>query len=192
MSTATRTAPDLNGKLADAAAQAEQLRTELNTAEADLAQALERQDYPAAESAKERTEAAWPHLALAEATRTALTAALHALDAHRRDAQAAASQLARDEAAQQAANSSRAAEQEARENSERHLAEALAGIEAVRGSLTLAKLADQQGYAARQTAAQALADLNGTAAGPVVAPSWAGARIDRSELLTAILRGRDL
>jgi chromosome segregation ATPase len=191
--TPTRTAPDLNGRLVDARAETQALRTELNAAEADLAQALERGDYLDAESAKGRVQAVRPHLALAEATENALTGALHALDAHRRDEQAAAQRQAREEAAQQALNEAMAAEAEARETSERHLAEALAGVDAVRGSLTLAKQAEQQGNAARHAAAQARADLDGTSQAPYVAsPNWASSRIDRSELLTAIYRGRDL
>lgn len=190
--TATRTAPDINAKLAEARAEAEQLRGELARAETDLAAAREREDYQAAERAKQQADALRPHLALADASVQALVGALAALDEQRRAEQVEAQRQAREEAAQRVINEAMAAEREAQEQAQRHFAEALAGLDAVRGSLQAAKAAEQAGAVARRAAAQARAELTGSAPGPAVSPNWVGSRIDRSRLLFAILHGRDL
>lgn len=191
----TMMAPDLNGRLAEARTQAEQVRGDLSKAENELAAALEREDYPAAEKAKQRISELRPHMALADSTVNALTGALAALDAERQQEQAAAQRQAREEAAQRVYNEATAAEREAEESARRHMAEALAGIEAVRVSLQAAKQAEQAGGSARRAAAQAQTELGGGpggVAGPVVAsPNWVGSRIDRSAVLHAILHGRD-
>jgi hypothetical protein len=190
---ATMTAPDLHGRLADARTEAEKVRGDLSKAENALAAAVERGDYPAAEEAKQRVEALRPHMALADASVRALTDALAALDAQRQQEQAAAQRQAREEAAQRAYNEAVAAEREAEEAANRHMAEALAGLEAVRVSLQAAKQAEQAGGNARRAAVQAQAELTGGTPPPtVITPAWASARIDRSQVLVAILRGRDL
>jgi chromosome segregation ATPase len=192
MTTATRPAPDLNGKLAEAHAEAETIRGELSQAEADLAGALEVQDFKAADEAKARVESLRPHVALAEASERALRDALTALDTQRQTEQAAAQRQAREEAAQAAVAQAMAAEQEVQEAARRHLAEALAGIDAVRGSLAAAKAAEMAGADARQAANQARAELEGTVPLHRVMPNWASGRIERSSVLTAILHGREL
>lgn len=192
MTTATRTPPDLNGKLVDARSEAEALRGELTAAEADLAAAIEEQRFADAEEAKGRADAVRPHLALAEATERALGEAVHALGAHQRAAAEAAAQQARDEASMATLDAAMAAEREAEETARRCLAEALAGIDAVRESLTAAKAAELAGADARQAVNQARADLEGTAPLHRVMPNWASGRIERSEILTAIYHRREL
>ncbi|MFB6567371.1 hypothetical protein [Streptomyces noursei] len=189
----TSTPPDLPGRLADARAEAEKVRGELSSAENALAAALERGDFKAADGAKQRVEALRPHLALAEATEKALSDAMAALDAHRQAEHAAAVRQAREEAAQRAFGRAAAAEREAQESAERHYAEALAGVEAVRVSLQAAKQAERDGAEARRAAVVAQAEVAGAEPPQfTAAPAWASVRIDRSALLTAILRGRDL
>ncbi|MCU1617331.1 MAG: hypothetical protein JWO98_4871 [Frankiales bacterium] len=190
--TATRTAPDLPAKLAEARSEAETIRGELSQAEADLAAALEREDFEAAGEAKGRADSIRPHLALAEATERALGDAMHALGAHQRAAAEAAAQQAHDEASRATLDAAMAAEREAEETARRCLAEALAGIDAVRDSLAAAKAAEMAGADARQAANQARAELDGTTPLHRVMPNWASGRIERSSVLTAILHGRDL
>ncbi|TKA13193.1 hypothetical protein [Actinacidiphila oryziradicis] len=193
MTTATRTAPDLNGKLVEARSEAETIRGELSQAEADLAAALEVQDFRSAEEAKGRADAVRPHLALAEATERALGEAVHALGAHQRAEAETAARQAREEASRATLAAAMAAEREAEETARRCLAEALAGVDAVRDSLTAAKAAEVAGGDARQAANEARAELEGTAPSPHrVMPSWASSRIERSELLTAIYHRREL
>lgn len=195
MAATMTTAPDLNGRLAEARSEAEKVRGELSKAENDLAAAVDRGDYPAAEKAKQRVEALRPHMALADASVKALAEAMAALDTQRQAEQAEAQRQAREEAARRVIDEAVAAEREAEESANRHMAEALAGLEAVRASLQAAKQAEQDGGNARRAAAQAQADLGGPVgvAGPrIVSPSWASGRIERSTLLLAILHGRDL
>lgn len=187
------TAPDLNARLADARSEAEKVRGDLSKVENDLAAAVEREDYSAADEAKQRIETIRPHMALADATVKALVDALAALDAQRQQEQAAAQRQAREEAAQRVINEAMASEREAEEAANRHMAEALAGLEAVRVSLQAAKQAEQAGGQARREVATAQAELAGGTVPPYIAtPNWASARIDRSPLLVALLRGQDL
>lgn len=193
MAATMTTAPDLHGRLAEARTEAEKVRGDFSKAENDLAAAIEREDYPAADEAKQRVEALRPHMALADAGVKALTDALAALDAQRRQEQAAAQRQVREEAAQRVVNEAMASEREAEETARRHLAEALAGLEAVRVSLLAAKQAEQAGGQARREVATAQAELTGGTVPPYIAtPNWASARIDRSPLLVALLRGQEL
>ncbi|MFJ8309814.1 MULTISPECIES: hypothetical protein [unclassified Streptomyces] len=188
-STATRTPPDLPARLADARTETEKVRGELSQAEQDLAAALEREDFRAAEDAKSRVEAIRPHLALAEASQRALADAMTALDAHRQAEQAAAQRQALQEAAQRTLEAAMAAEREAEETAHRCMAEVAAGLEAIRASLMAAKQAEQVGGTARRNANTAQAELAGTPPIPYIStPNWASARIARSPVLTAILR----
>lgn len=195
-STATRTPPalpDLPGKLADARSEAEKIRGELSQAEQDLAAALEREDFRAADDAKSRVEAARVPVALAEANVQALQGAMAALDAQRQQSQSAAQRQARQEAAQRTLEAAMAAEREAEETANRCMAEVTAGLEAIRASLMAAKQAEQAGGNARRNANTAQAELAGTPPIPYISmPNWASARIERSAVLNAILRGRDL
>ncbi|WP_406507641.1 hypothetical protein [Streptomyces sp. NBC_00212] len=192
-STATRTPPDLDAKLADARTEAEKIRGELSSAEQDLAAALEREDFRAADEAKARVEAARVPMALAEANVQALQGAMAALDAQRQQAQAAAQRQARQEAAQRTLEAATATEREAEETAHRCMAEVTAGLEAIRAALVTAKAAEQTAHGARREASSATAELTDTAAVlHVPMPSWASARIERSAVLCAILRGRDL
>lgn len=190
--TATRTPPDLNAKLADARQAGEELRLELGAAELDLAKALERQDYPAADAAKQRAAEVRPHLALAQAEEQALQSAIAALDTHRQDEQAAAVRQATELQARADHASAMAAEREASEQTQRHFAEAVAGVAAVRTSLRMALQAERMQTEARRSAHQALVTLGEREPSRYVSgTNWATGRIEASRLLTELLSGKE-
>jgi hypothetical protein len=187
--TETLTPPDLPGKLAEAQAAAEKLRRELNTHESELAKALEREDYPDADRAKILAAGVRPHLALAEAQVRALQDAMAALDAQRQAEQAAAQRQAMEAQARANLEHAMEADREASEQVQRHWAEAMAGLAAVKESLMRAQAADQAQTGARQSAHQALVDLGEREPSRYISgPNFATARIERSHLLTELLR----
>lgn len=192
MATATRTPPDLHARLADAHRSTEKLRGELSAAEQDLSKALERQDFRGAEQAQERAAEVRPHLLLAEAEEKALTEALAALDAQRQAEQAAAQRQAMEAQARAEHAAAAASDREAGEQMQRHFAEAMAGLAAVRTSLQMAKQAENAQTGARQAAYQALVTLGEREPAQFIAGSnWATARIQHSQLLSEILRSSE-
>lgn len=186
----TRQAPDIPALLAAARRDAEGLRAELAHAEQEMQQALERQDFKAADKAKAKADAVRPHVMVAEGHVTALQQAADALEDHRRQEQEATEQRARREQAQGLMEAAQRREAEALEEMQRMLAEIKPAILAVRHLY-------QAALAAQDAATQARVDAHhtGITAGHIdptvavpVGPNQASVLPDWMPALREILR----
>lgn len=187
---ATMTAQDIAGQLERAQREAAQLRTDLDQAEGELAQAVEAKDYRAADKLKQRAADLRPHVLLAEANVEAFRKTQDALQEHARQENAAAVAKERQEQAQAVQVEARAAEKQAMAESQRFLDKANEAIAAAGAALRAGLAADSAALQHRQTAYQAAVDAGWQEAsvyGPS-APNLVGAAIDLSPLFTQILR----
>ncbi|MET7781506.1 hypothetical protein ABZU94_07240 [Streptomyces mirabilis] len=190
---ATTTAPNIGQQLDAAQREAHGLRTELDRAEGELAQALERKDYETAAALKQKADDVRPHVMLAEAQVQALQSTVEALAEHQRRENAAAVEKERQERAQAIQVEAMAAERKALEESARLFDEAKAGVGKLRDLLRSALHVEQQAGHHRQTAYQARIDagLEEPSMYGVAVPNHVQAGVDESRLLTEIFRHLD-
>lgn len=187
---ATMTAPNIGERLEQARREAADLRTKLDQAEGELAQAVEGKDYGRADELKRRADDLRPHVLLAEASVTSLQNAANALEEHRQRENAAAIEKERQERYEAARATFVAVEREAIAEAERLFEESKATIAAARESLQAALAAEGRAGQARRDAYQAAVDAGfeqPSMYGPT-APNWVRARVDADELLAGILR----
>lgn len=194
MPSTTRPAPNLQEKLTAAQREADELARELADAESAVALAVEEQRFADAEKAKATADAVRPHLALAQASVTALRQAAHDLDAHRRDAERAEQERIQREQAQQQMEEAAGRMRAAEDDVQRLLAEIGPALDAVRQIMHEAVLAEQ-----RLGQARADGHTAGVAAGHVdpalplpYPPRSVQSRLERDRLLYAIYHNKPL
>lgn len=190
---ATMTAPDIAGQLEQAQREARGLRTDLDRAEGELAQAVEAKDYRTADELKQRAADLRPHVLLAEASVDALRKAQDALQEHACQERATAVEKERQEQAQAAHAAATAQEKEAVGEAGRLLAEAKEHVGAARQSLRAALAAESRAGHFAQQAYQAAVDAGWQepSAFGVGAPNHVEAAIDSVPLLRQILQATE-
>lgn len=194
MSVKTRPAPNIPEKLAEARREADELARQLAQAEADVALAVEEQRFADAEQAKARADGIRPHAALAQATVSALKQAADELDAHRREAERAEQERLQREQADAQHQDAKARRDAAQEDVQRLLAEIPAALDAVRAVIQEALMAEERLRNAQgdwHTSGIAAGHIDPTSPAPYPAQN-VRARVERSQLLNAIYRNREL
>ncbi|MFF2933536.1 hypothetical protein [Streptomyces mirabilis] len=187
---ATMTAPDISAQLEQARREAADLRSKLNQAEGELAQAVEARDYGRADKLKQRAADLRPHVLLAEANAKALQDAASALEEHRRQENAAEIERERQERYEAACAQYAEVERESIAEADRLFSEAKDRIAEARQSLQAALVAEGRAGQARRDTHQAAVEAGleqPRMYGPA-APNRVRAHIDASELLAGILR----
>lgn len=184
-------APDLSGKLAKAQQEARKARENSDLLQSQFDAAVAEERFDDAKALKDRLPDAHGTATLAEAHAKALadlTAQMQAEHAEReRTAQA---EYARAQAREHLAAATEA-EQAALEAVQRHFAEAIAGLDAVRASLAKATAAETTAWRARTDAYSCFVTLGERPAGMrMPKANYASSRIEASPLLTAIVRGQ--
>lgn len=184
-------APDLSGQLAKAQQEARKAREASDVLQSQFDAAVAAERFDDAKSLKDQLSPAHGAATLAEAQAKALadvTARMQAEHAEReRTAQA---DFERAQAREHLAAATEA-EQTALEAVQRHFAEALAGLDAVRDSLAKATAAETTAWQARTDAYSCFVTLGERPAGMrMPKANYASSRIEASALLTAIFRGQ--
>lgn len=184
-------APDLSGDLAKAQQEARKAREASDVLQSQFDAAVAEERFDDATALKGQLSPAHGAATLAEAHAQALadvTARMQAEHAEReRTAQA---DFERAQAREHLAAATEA-EQTALESVQRHFAEAVAGVDAVRASLVKATDAETTAWQARSEAYSAFVALGERPSGMrMPKPNFASSRIEASALLTAIFRGQ--
>lgn len=152
------TAPDIAEQLEQAQREARRLRTDLDRAEGELAQAIEAKNYLKADELTQLAAELRPHVLLAEAQVTAHRNVTQALAEHRRQEQAEAVEKQRQEQARASQQQTIQEEQAAIAESTQLLSEALAMLVSGRKLLRAAQAAEQRAGNARVMGEQIAVD----------------------------------
>lgn len=186
-------APDLSGQLAKAQQEARKAREAAVVLQSAFEQAVAEERFDDAKALKDQIPPAHGAATVAEAHAKALadvTAQMQAEHAERE--RAAQAEYERAQAREQLAAANEA-EQAALDAVQRHWAEAMAGLDAVRASLADATAAETEAWQARSAGYSAMVTLGERPSGMRMAkPNFASARIEASSLLTALVRGQGL
>lgn len=186
----TMTAPDIPAQLEAAQRNARELRAEYDTAEGELAQAVEALDYERANTLKQRADELRPALLLSENQVRALEATAQALADHETQLHAAEREKERQARCDEIVAEATAAEQAALTEADRLLSEARAGLKAIAGTLRAAQAAEQAAGHHRQTAHQAQVEAGRQewTRFALAMPNRVESAIDESPVFPAILR----
>jgi len=182
---------DLEWRLAEAQAAEQPKLERVSQLERDLENALARSDYKVAARVKnDLTSARTEHL-IASANTQALQGALAAFEQQRRADTEAIERQRRADQARATIATAQAAEQAVLDDLDGHVAAAIAGVEAVRASISAGLLAEQVAGQHRQDVHNALVELGERQPMPIQAPNGMQVALERSPILAAIWRVDD-